>query len=231
LLQVRPRQAAGTLPIVRVVVAGGHGQVALRLERLLASTGHTAVAIVRNPDHVGDVEAAGAEALVCDLEATDVDPVAAHLDGADAVVFAAGAGPGSGIPRKQTVDRDASALMADAAERAGVRRFVQISSMGAGAPPRPGTDETFAAYLRAKTEAEDDLRRRDLDWTVLRPGGLTNAPGTGRVRLATSVPRGQISRDDVAAVIAGLLSQARGIGRTLELVAGDTPIEQALAAE
>jgi uncharacterized protein YbjT (DUF2867 family) len=214
---------------VRVVIAGGHGQVALRLERLLTSAGHTAVAIVRNPDHVGDVEAAGAEALVCDLEATGAVAVAYQLEGADAVVFAAGAGPGSGIPRKQTVDRDASVLMADAAERAGVRRFVQISSMGAGAPPRPGTDETFTAYLLAKTEAEDDLRRRDLDWTVLRPGGLTDAPGTGRVRLATSVPRGQISRDDVAAVIVGLLGQARGIGQTLELVAGDTPIEQALA--
>jgi uncharacterized protein YbjT (DUF2867 family) len=222
---------AGTLVVVRVVVAGGHGQVALRLERLLASSGDTAVAIVRNPDHVGDVQAAGAEALICDLEGTDLDAVAAHLEGADAVVFAAGAGPGSGIPRKQTVDRDASVLMADAAERAGVRRFVQISSMGAGTPPGPGTDETFAAYLRAKTEAEDDLRRRDLDWTVLRPGGLTNAPGTGRVRLASSVPRGQISRDDVAAVIFGLLSRARGIGRTLELVAGDTPIDVALAAE
>jgi uncharacterized protein YbjT (DUF2867 family) len=213
---------------VRVVIAGGHGQVARRLERLLVTAGHTAVGIVRNPDHVGDVEAAGAEALLCDLEATDLDAVTAHLEGTDAVVFAAGAGPGSGIPRKQTVDRDASVLMADAAERAGVRRFVQISSMGAGAPPRLGTDETFAAYLRAKTDAEDDLRRRDLGWTVLRPGGLTNAPGTGRVRLASSVSRGQISRDDVAAVVVGLLSHARGIGQTLELVAGDTPIEQAI---
>jgi uncharacterized protein YbjT (DUF2867 family) len=213
---------------MRIVVAGGHGQVALRLERLLATAGDTAVGIVRNTDHLGDVRVTGAEALLCDLEATDVDTVAAHLDGADAVVFAAGAGPGSGIPRKQTVDRDASVLLADAAERAGVRRFLQISSMGAGEPPRPGADETFAAYLRAKTEAEDDLRRRDLDWTVLRPGGLTNAPGTGRVRLAASVPRGQISRDDVAAVIVGLLRDARGVGQTLELVAGDTPIEQAL---
>jgi uncharacterized protein YbjT (DUF2867 family) len=213
---------------MRVVIAGGHGQVARRLERLLVTAGHTAVGIVRSPDHVDDVQAAGAEALLCDLEATDLDAVAAHLEGADAVVFAAGAGPGSGIPRKQTVDRDASVLMADAAERAGARRFVQISSMGAGAPPRPGTDETFAAYLRAKTEAEEDLRRRDLDWTVLRPGGLTNAPGTGRVRLEASVPRGQISRDDVAAVIVGLLSHARGFGQTLELVAGDMPIEQAI---
>jgi uncharacterized protein YbjT (DUF2867 family) len=118
--------------------------------------------------------------------------------------------------------------MADAAERAGVRRFVQTSSMGAGAPPRAGTDETFAAYLRAKTDAEEDLRRRDPDWTVLRLGGLTNPPRTGRARLAPSVPPGQINRDDVAAVIVGLLSHARGIGQTLELVAGDTPIDQAL---
>jgi uncharacterized protein YbjT (DUF2867 family) len=213
---------------MRIVIAGGHGQVALRLERLLTDAGHGAVGIVRNPDHVGDVRAAGAEALVCDLEETDVGAVAGHLGGADAVVFAAGAGPGSGIARKTTVDRDASVLMADAAERAGIRRFVQISSMGAGAAPRAGTDETFAAYLRAKTEAEDDLRRRELDWTVLRPGGLTNAPGTGRVQLAASVPRGQISRDDVAGVVGALVTGGAGVGRTLELVAGDVPIAQAI---
>jgi uncharacterized protein YbjT (DUF2867 family) len=213
---------------MRVVVAGGRGQIALRLERLLSAVGHVAVGIVRNPDHVDDVQATGAEALVLDLEDVGVEDMASHLDGADAVVFAAGAGPGSGIPRKDTVDRAASVLMADAAVRAGVRRFVQISSMGAGAPPRPGTDETFAAYLRAKTAAEEDLRRRDLDWTVLRPGRLTNAPGSGRVRLASSVPRGQVSRDDVAAVIAGLVTDGRGIYQTLELVEGDTPIEEAL---
>src|SRR5262245_40281857 len=186
---------------MRIVIAGGHGQVALRLERLLAAAGHTSVGIVRNPDQIDDVRAAGADAVICDLEEADVDTVAGHLDRADGVVFAAGAGPGSGIPRKTTVDRDASVLMADAAERAGLRRFVQVSSMGAGAPSPSGADETFAAYLRAKTEAEDDLRRRDLDWTVLRPGGLTNRPGTGRVRLADSVPRGQVSRDDVAGVV------------------------------
>lgn len=214
---------------MRIVIAGGHGQVALRLERLLTDAGHAPVGIVRNPDHVDDLRAAGAEALVCDLEETDVGTVAGHLDGTDAVVFAAGAGPGSGIPRKTTVDRNASVLMADAAERAGVRRFVQISSMGAGAPPRAGTDETFATYLRAKAEAEDDLRRRGMDWTVLRPGGLTNAPGTGRVRLADSVPRGQISRDDVAGVVGALVMGGAGIGRTLELVAGDVPIAQAIS--
>jgi uncharacterized protein YbjT (DUF2867 family) len=213
---------------VRVIVAGGHGQIALRLQRLLSATGHTVLGIVRNPDHVDDVRATGADAVVCDLEHATLDQVAGLLDGADAVVFAAGAGPGSGAARKETVDRAAAVLAADAAERAGVRRFVQISSMGAGSPPPPGTDDAFAAYLRAKTAAEDDLHTRDLDWTVLRPGRLTNEPGTGRVRLGPPpLARGAVSRDDVAAVIATLLVDGRGIGHTLELVHGDTPIADA----
>jgi nucleoside-diphosphate-sugar epimerase len=214
---------------MRIVVAGGHGQIALRVERQLVGTGHTAVGLVRNPDHVDDVRATGAEALVLDLESAGVDDVAAALAGADAVLFAAGAGPGSGAPRKDTVDRGASVLLADAAEQAGVARFVQISSIGAGSPPPPGTDETFAAYLQAKTAAEDDLRRRDLAWTVLRPGGLTNAPGTGRVDLAPSVPRGQVPRDDVATVAAILLTTDHALHHTLALVSGDTPIPDAVA--
>ncbi len=127
---------------------------------------------------------AGAEAIVCDLEVASADDVTALLSGADAVVFAVGAGPGSGAPRKDSVDRAASVLMAGAAERAGVRRFVQVSSMGAGQPPAPGRGEAWAAYIAAKTAAEADLRARDLDWTILRPGGLTDAPATGRIRLA-----------------------------------------------
>ena len=161
---------------MRVVIAGGHGKIALLLERLLAERGDQAVGLIRNPAHVADVQQAGAEAVVCDLEAASADDVAVLLSGADAVVFAAGAGAGSGAPRKDSVNRAASVLMADAAERAGVRRFVQISSMGAGQPPRPGTDEVWAAYIAAKTAAEDDLRSRDLDWTIVRPGGLTDAP-------------------------------------------------------
>jgi len=188
------------------------------------------VGVVRNPDHVDDVRGTGADALVRDLEDATVDQVASDLEGADAVVFAAGAGPGSGTVRKDTVDRGASVLMADAAERAGARRFVQISSMGAGTPPRPGTDEVFAAYLRAKTAAEEDLRRRPLDWTVLRPGSLTNQPGRGRVRLGRPpVPRGEVSRDDVAAVVAAFLVGGRAIGETLELVGGEMTIPEAVA--
>ncbi|WP_113700134.1 NAD(P)H-binding protein, partial [Nonomuraea lactucae] len=152
------------------------------------------------------------------------------LHGADAAVFAAGAGPGSGTARKDTVDRAASVLLADAAEQAGVPRFVQISTMGAGRPPAPGRDEVWAAYLKAKTEAEDDLRRRPLDWTILRPGALTDDPGTGLVRLAPEVPRARVPRDDVAAVIAALLRERAGIGQVLELTSGDTPIAEAVAA-
>jgi uncharacterized protein YbjT (DUF2867 family) len=214
---------------MRVVIAGGHGKIALLLERLLAGRGDQAVGLIRNPAHAGDVQAAGAEAVVCDLEAASADDAAVLLSGADAVVFAAGAGAGSGAPRKDSVDRAASVLMADAAERAGVRRFVQISSMGAGQPPRPGTDEVWAAYIAAKTAAEDDLRSRDLDWTIVRPGGLTDAPPTGRIRLAAPpVPRGTVPRADVAAVIAALLDDPGTGHQTLELTGGDSPVTAAV---
>jgi len=214
---------------MRVVIAGGHGKIALLLERLLAERGDQAVGLIRNPAHVGDVQKAGAEAFICDLEAASASDVAVLLSGADAVVFAAGAGPGSGARRKDSVDRAASVLMADAAERAGVRRFVQVSSMGAGQPPRSGSDEVWAAYITAKTAAEADLRARDLDWTILRPGGLTDAPPTGRVRLAPPpVPRGTVSRADVAAVIAALLDNPGTRHQTLELVGGDSPVAAAV---
>jgi uncharacterized protein YbjT (DUF2867 family) len=214
---------------MRVVIAGGHGKIALLLERLLVQRGDQAVGLIRNPAHADEVSAAGAVAAVCDLEAASVDQVAALLDGADAVVFAAGAGPGSGASRKDTVDRGASVLLADAASRAGVRRFVQISGMGVDQAPAPGTDEVWAAYLKAKAAAEDDLRARDLDWTILRPGGLTDDPGTGQVRLAPpSLPRGQVPRADVAAVIVALLDTPATAGQTLDLISGDTPVTDAV---
>ena len=214
---------------MRVVIAGGHGKIALLLERLLAERGDQGVGLIRNPAQAGDLQKAGAEAAVCDLETASADEVAVLLSGADAVVFAAGAGPGSGAARKDTVDRAASVLLAEAAARAGVRRFVQVSSMGAGQPPEPGGDEVWAAYITAKTAAEDDLRSRDLDWTILRPGGLTDAAPTGRVRLTPPpVPPGTISRADVAAVIAALLAEPGTRHQTLELVSGDTPIAAAV---
>lgn len=214
---------------MHVVVIGGHGQIALRTQELLTAAGHSGVGVVRNPDHRDDVQATGVKAAVCDLEAATVEDLAPHLRDADAVVFAAGAGPGSGAARKDTVDRAGSVLATDAAERAGVKRFLQISAMGTSTEPPSGTNEVFAAYLRAKTAAEDDLRSRDLDWTVLRPGRLTDGPGTGHVHLAPPpVPRRDVPREDVAAVVAALVIEASGIRRTLELVAGETPVIDAV---
>ncbi|MFJ6571516.1 SDR family oxidoreductase [Streptomyces sp. NPDC091292] len=208
---------------MRIVIAGGHGQIALRLERLLAARGDEVAGIIRRPEQSGDLLAAGAEPVVCDLESASVEDVARHLAGADAAVFAAGAGPGSGVGRKDTVDRGAAVLFADAAEAAGVRRYVVVSSMGADAE-HPG-DEVFDAYLRAKGAADDDVRARaGLDWTILRPGMLTNDAGTGLVRLEVDTGRGPVPRDDVAAVIAELVDTPATSGLTLELISGSAPV-------
>ena len=214
---------------MRVVIAGGHGQIALRLTKLLAGDGHEVVGLVRNPDHEADITAAGGQATVLDLEQAGVDAVAAVLAGADVAIFAAGAGPGSGRARKDTVDRGAAALFADAAEQTGVRRHIQVGSMGADRAESLTDDEVFTVYLKAKWAAEEDLRSRDLDWTILRPGSLTNDAGTGRVKLADKTGNGRISRDDVALVLAGLCDTPAAIGRTLELVAGDLPVGEALS--
>lgn len=222
--------AGRTVVTMRIVIAGGHGKIARRLERLLAGRGDQVAGLVRRASQADDLRAVGAEPVVCDLESADVAEVAEHLRGADAAVFAAGAGPGSGAARKETVDRAAAVLLADAAERAGVRRFVTVSAMNVTGDPPPGTDPVFAAYLRAKGAAEADLRARDnLDWTILRPGRLTDEPGTGRVRLAAHVERGAVTRDDVAAVLLALLDEPRTAGLTLELVGGETPVTQAVA--
>ncbi|MEU7178813.1 MULTISPECIES: NAD(P)H-binding protein [Streptomyces] len=216
---------------MRIVIAGGHGQIALRLERLLAGRGDEVAGIVRRPGQAGDVLAAGAEPVVCDLESASVADVARHLEGADAAVFAAGAGPGSGEARKDSVDRGAAVLFADAAEAAGVRRFVVVSSMGADREPPADTDPVFAAYLRAKGAADADVRSRaGLDWTILRPGRLTDDVGTGLVTLADATGRGAVTRDDVAAVLAALLTEPATAGRCLELVNGDVPLADAVRA-
>jgi nucleoside-diphosphate-sugar epimerase len=215
---------------VRIVIAGGHGQIAIRLEKLLTARGDRAVGIIRNPRQAQDLRTIGADPVVCDLESAPVDEVARHLEGADAVVFAAGAGPGSGAERKETVDRGAAVLCVDAAERAGVRRYLMISAMGADREPPSGTDPVFAAYLRAKGAADAYLTSRaGLDWTILRPGRLTDEPGTGLVRLAAHTGCGSVPRDDVAAVLLALLDMPRG-GVALELVAGDTPVDEAVRA-
>jgi uncharacterized protein YbjT (DUF2867 family) len=203
---------------MRVVIAGGHGQIALLLSRLLVERGDVPVGIVRNPAHVDDLKAIGADAVVLDLERASADEATEVLRDADAVVFAAGAGPGSGAARKETVDHAAAVLMARAAESAGVRRFVQISAMGLDRADDPGMDPVFGAYLKAKDAAERDLRARGLDWTILRPGRLTDDPSTGRVNVAESVPRGAVTRADVAAVTLSTLDDQSTVRKTLEIV-------------
>ncbi|MEU1177253.1 SDR family oxidoreductase [Streptomyces sp. NPDC005820] len=212
---------------MRIVIAGGHGRIALRLERLLAGRGDEVAGIVRKAEQAGDLRAAGAEPVVLDLESASVEAVAERLRGADAAVFAAGAGPGSGVARKDTVDKGAAVLFADAAVRAGVRRFVVVSSMGAD--PEHRGQEVFDVYQRAKGEADAYVRGLDsLDWTILRPGLLTDDPGTGLVRLEAHTGRGPVPRDDVAAVLAELVDTPATSGLTLELISGSAPVAVAV---
>lgn len=218
--------AGASLARMDVAIAGGHGQIALRLARLLTARGDRVRSLIRNPGHADDVRAAGGEPVLCDLEGDD--DVAAAIAGADAVVFAAGAGPGSGAQRKWSVDRDGATGLIDAARAAGVRRYVMVSAMGAAAPPEG--EEVFAVYLRAKAQADAALTASGLDYTIVRPGLLTDEPVTGLVEAGSSVPRGPIPRDDVAAALAAVLDTPSTIGATFELVSGGRPIAEAIAA-
>jgi uncharacterized protein YbjT (DUF2867 family) len=211
-----------------VAIAGAHGQIARRLTRLLAARGDRIRGLIRNPAHADDVRADGAEPVLLDLETAGADQVAAAIDGADAVVFAAGAGPGSGAERKMTVDRDGAVALVRAADAANVGRYVIVSSVGAEAPPEG--DDVFSVYVRAKAEADQAVMASDLDWTVVRPGPLTDAPGTGTVRLETEPFRDDVTRDDVARVIAATLAEPRSARLILYVADGDVPVEEALAA-
>jgi len=205
-----------------VVVAGGHGNVGLRLLRLLADRGHRARGLVRNPEHVPDLAEVGAEAVVCDLEA--LDDLSGCCTDADAVVFAAGAGPGSGPERKRTVDLGAAVKLIEA----GVRRYVMVSAISAGRPDE--WSEPMRPYYEAKAEADGRLQQSGLDYTIVRPGGLTDDPGTGLVTVGTDLGGGAIPRDDVARVLLSVLESPNTIGKTFELISGDTPVEEAVRA-
>jgi uncharacterized protein YbjT (DUF2867 family) len=212
-----------------VVVAGGHGQIGQRLLRLLASRGDRARGLIRNPDHAEDLRALGAEPVLCDLEAASPQGVADAIAGADAVVFAAGAGPGSGPQRKQTVDLGAAVKLIEAARIDGIDRYLIVSSMGADDPSRGDGD--FRAYLEAKAGADRALAQSGLAYTIVRPGGLTDDPGTGRIVAAPQLERrGTITRDDVAATLVHLLDTPATAGLTFEQLQGETPIAEAVAA-
>jgi len=200
----------------------------MRLARLLAHDGDTVIGLIRNPEHAADVSRQGASAVVCDLEHAPADEIVDAIRGADAAVFAAGAGAGSGAERKLKMDRDGAIKLLHAAADAAVPRFQIISAVGAENPP--DGDDTFSVYLRAKAEADEAVRASDRDWTIVRPGGLTDDRGTGRVRVELRPFRGQVPRDDVAAVLARLLRDPRSSRRLLYVNAGDEPVEQALEA-
>ncbi|WP_305782551.1 SDR family oxidoreductase [Symbioplanes lichenis] len=210
-----------------ILVAGGHGQVALRLLKLLADQGHTARGLIRSPAQADDLRAAGAVPVVGDLE-NDAS-LEEYVRGADAVVFAAGAGPGSGAARKQTVDLGGAVKLADAATALGIRRYVMVSSIGAHDPVAGG--ESMRPYLEAKAAADEYVLAADLDVTIVRPGSLTDEPATGRIRATTELGhRGPVTRDDVAAVLAHVLEAPETAGLTFELFNGDDPIPEAIAA-
>jgi nucleoside-diphosphate-sugar epimerase len=211
---------------VLIAIAGAHGQIARRLSRRLTDGGHSVIGLIRNPDHADDIREDGAEPVVCDLESASVEAVAEAISGAEAAVFAAGAGPGSGPERKLSLDRDGAIKLLDAAASAGVARFLIVSSVGAEDPPK-GEDD-YSVYQQAKAAADAAVQASDRAWTIVRPGRLTDDPGTGSVRIDAEPFRGEVPRDDVAAVLAGLLEDERFGRRILYVNGGEESIESAL---
>src|SRR5215211_4601366 len=222
----RHRVRADSLRPVDVVIAGGHGKIALRLLRLLAESGDRARGLIRNPAHAAELESAGAEPVLCDLERED--DVARFVAGADAVVFAAGAGPGSGAARKRTMDLGGAVKLIDAAKANGIARYVMVSSIGADHPER--ASGAMRPYIEAKAEADAQLAASGLDWTIVRPGRLTDEPGSGLISVGADIGRGEVARDDVAATLAATLEIDTTVDRAFTVLAGDTPVEDALRA-
>src|ERR671911_2273020 len=213
---------------MKVLVAGAHGKTARRLVRMLAESGHEVWGLVRKEEQMRDVEADGAEPVLADLEEEGVETVGRALEGCDAVVFSAGAGPGSGAARKETMDYGGAAKLVEAAEGRGVRRYLMLSSMGADDPE--GGSEGMRPYLRAKARADERLAQSGLDYTIIRPGSLTEDEGTGNIEASERLGRrGEIPREDVAGTFAAALQDENTYHKTFEILSGDTPIPEALA--
>jgi uncharacterized protein YbjT (DUF2867 family) len=214
---------------LEVAIIGGHGKIALRLLRLLSERGDRARGLIRNPDHAADVEATGATAVGADIENMDADGLARSIAGVDAVVFAAGAGAGSGPARKHTVDYGGAAKLIEAARMNDISRYLIVSAIGANHPDSWSDD--MRPYYEAKAQADAELTESGLEYTIVRPGGLTDDPGTGMVEAAEGLGRyGRIPRDDVAATLLGCLDEPGTIRKAFDLLAGETPIGEALAA-
>lgn len=211
-----------------VAIVGGHGQVARHLIGALRRAGHHPVALVRNEAYREELEGRGAEVRMLDIEHRGAAEFAAAFAGCEAVVFAAGGGPDGNVERKRTVDLEGSLKSIEGARAAGIRRFVQVSAIGVDDPLPAETGDVWRAYVEAKRDADAALRASDLDWTILRPGHLTDEPATGQVALGADVARGDVTRADVAAVLAAVLDVPSSIGQQWNLVNGDLPIDQAV---
>ncbi|MGM7696586.1 SDR family oxidoreductase [Microbacterium sp. A84] len=211
----------------RIIVFGGHGRIALLLAPLLVARGDEVTAVIRNPDHVADVEAGGATALVADVETLDAAALAEVIRGHDAVVWSAGAGGGS-PERTYAVDRDAAIRTMDAAALAGVHRYVMVSWLGSTADHGVAPEDSFFAYADAKWAADEHLRGTDLEGTILGPGTLTFEDPTGRIEL-DAPDTGAVSRADVAAVIAATLHEPLTIGRTVRFGNGTSESSEEIA--
>ncbi len=213
---------------MRIVIIGGHGKVAMLAAPLLVARGHQVTSLIRNPQHADEVAATGATARVADLEQLDVDGIAAHLRGHDAVVWSAGAGGGD-AQRTLSVDRDAAIRSMDAAATAGVRRYVLVSYFGAGPDHGVPEDNSFHTYAQAKAAADAHLRESGLDWTILGPSSLTSDPGVGAIEVGDDVTGASVAREDVARVLAAVLEHPGTAGMTIDFNTGSTPIDDAIA--
>ena len=213
-----------------VVIVGGHGKVALRLAEALTGRGHTVRSTIRNEAHGADIEATGAEPYLLDIERSDAEDFAEVFGDAHAVVFSAGGGGDGSVERKRTVDLEGSLKSIAGAKLAGITRFVQVSAFGVDTPVADDAAPAWRAYVDAKRDADVALRASGLDWTVVRPGALTDGPATGLVRVGDDIPSGSISRSDVAAVIVAALEADSTIGTQFELTDGDRTIPDAIAS-
>lgn len=212
-----------------VAIVGGNGQIARLLHPLLVGRGHTPIALVRSESHRNRLEAMGAAVRLLDIEHSTVGDFGAAFEGAHAVLFAAGGGPDGNLERKRTVDLEGSLKSIEGARRAGITRFVQVSAINVDEPVADDANTVWRAYVEAKRDADAALRDSGLDWTIIRPGLLTDDAGTGLVELGRDVVRAEIPRADVAAVLAEVLDTGAGIGAQWDLVSGDTPVADAVA--
>lgn len=208
---------------MKITIVGGHGDVAMLLHPILKRKGHQVRGIIRKEEQAEDLEEVGATPVVCDIE--EHDDISEAVAEVDAVLFAAGAGPGSGADRKFTVDRDGAIKLIKAAKKNNISRYVMISAMGLD---EPRGNAVFQAYQQAKAEADEALRTSGLDYTIIKPGRLTDEEGTGRVALAPELPRGEVPRQEVAEVLAEVIENPHTAGLELSLTEGETPVEQAV---